>query len=352
MAIKAGELAKHIGAVCEGNPDVELDGISGVKEATPGDLTFVVQAKYLADLKDSKASAVIAPPQMEVEFPCIIRAPQARLALVKAIELLTPRECPPESMQMGVHPLSFIGKDVKLGEGVCIGPLAIVEDHAEIGSNTLIYSGAYVGRCSKIGKDCKIYPNVTVREEVTIGDRVILHSGTVIGADGFGYTKEEGIHYKIPQRGTVVIEDDVEMGANVTVDRATFGRTWIKKGIKIDNLVHIAHNVIIGENTIIVAQTGIAGSTELGKNVTLAGQVAVTDHVKIGDNAIVTGRSAVSKNIPPGIIVSGHPAIAQKDDQRIRANLSRLPSMAKRLKELEEKVTELTERLERETLER
>ncbi len=346
MAITAGELAKHVGGYCEGDASVELDGIAGIREAEPGDLSFIAHPKYVVDVKSTQASALIAPEGLEIDFPVIIRSSQPRLALVKAIEVLTPREIPPDSMKCGIHPLAFIGKDVSLGKGVHVGPFAVVEDNSEVGSNTLIYPGAYVGTRCKIGSDCMIYPNVTIREEILIGSRVVIHAGTVIGSDGFGYTKEEGIHFKIPQRGTVVIEDDVEIGSNVTVDRATFGRTWIRKGSKIDNLVQIAHNVVIGENCIIVAQNGIAGSSELGNNVTLAGQAAVTGHIKVGDNVVVTGRSAVTKNVPSNVIVSGAPARLQREDNRIMGNIQRLPELAKRLLELEHKVAEMSKLLE------
>jgi len=350
MGITAGQLARNINGYCEGDSNVELDGINGIREATKGDLTFIAHTKYLPDVKTTQASAIIAPPGMELDFPVIIRSNQPRFALIKAIELLMPRECLPESMKQGVHPLAFIGEGVVFGKNVSIGPMAIIEDHTEIGDNSVIYGGTYIGHRCKVGTDCKIYPHVTIREEITLGDRVIIHSGTIIGSDGFGYTKEEGIHYKIPQRGTVVIEDDVEIGANVAIDRATFGRTWIKKGTKIDNLIQIAHNVVIGENCIIVAQVGIAGSSDIGNNVTLAAQAGVTGHVKIGDNSIVTGRAAVTKNIPADVIVSGLPAKPQKEDQKIMANLQRLPLIVKRLQELEVKVKELTLELEQQKM--
>jgi UDP-3-O-[3-hydroxymyristoyl] glucosamine N-acyltransferase len=346
MAITAGELARHVGGYCEGDASVKLDGIAGIREAEPGDLSFIAHPKYVLDVKSTRASALIAPEGLEIDFPVIIRSSQPRLALVKAIEVLTPREIPPNSMKVGVHPLAFIGKDVSLGKGVQIGPFAVIEDNTEVGDHTLVYPGAYIGTRCKIGSDCLIYPNVTIREEIIIGNRVFIHAGTVIGSDGFGYTKEEGIHYKIPQRGTVVIEDDVEIGSNVTVDRATFGKTWIKKGTKIDNLVQIAHNVVIGENCIIVAQNGLAGSSEIGNNVTMAGQAALTGHIKIGDNVVITGRSAVTKNTPPNVVVSGAPARLQKEDNRIMANMQRLPELAKRLLELEHKVAELSKQLE------
>ena len=345
MGIKAQDLATLLGATCEGDGNVELEGISGIREAVAGELTFIAHHKYIDEIKTTKASCIIAPLDLACEFPCIIRVAQPRIALVKAIGVLTPQERLTESLKAGVNPRAFIGQDVVLGDNVHVGPFAIIEDDVHIGANTIVYPGTYIGPRSRIGTDCKFYPNVTIREEVIIGDRVIVHSGTVIGGDGFGYTKVEDIHYKIPQRGIVQVDDDVEIGSNVSVDRATFGKTWIKKGTKIDNLVQIAHNVIIGENCILVAEVGIAGSTELGNNVTLAGQVGVNGHIKIGDNSVVVGRGAVTKSLAGGEVYSGAPARPLKEDFRIIANINRLPELAKRLQEMEKKYEELSKLL-------
>jgi UDP-3-O-[3-hydroxymyristoyl] glucosamine N-acyltransferase len=358
MGITASELAVKIGGECEGDGNVIIHSIAGIREAVEGQVTFIADSnsKYVADIKSTRASAIIAPKDIDIlsfmsngngnnGHRAVIRADLPKLAMIKAQTLLAPKEKIAVSTNNGIHPLAFLGKDVTIGKGVHIGPFACVEDGSHIGDDTIIYPNAYIGSHCRIGAHCQVYPNVTIREDIQIGNRVIIHSGTVIGGDGFGYEAVNGEHYKVPQLGTVVIEDDVEIGANVTIDRATFGKTWIKKGTKIDNLVQIGHNVIIGENCIIVAQTGIAGSTELEDRVTLAAQVGVTGHIKIGSDTIVTGRSAVTKSIPSNACVTGHPAKPHKEDQKIMANVQRLPKLAKRVQELEQKLEELSQHL-------
>jgi UDP-3-O-[3-hydroxymyristoyl] glucosamine N-acyltransferase len=245
----------------------------------------------------------------------------------------------------GIHPTAVIGKEVILGKDVAVEPYVVIDDHAVIEDSTIIYMGVYVGHHTRIGKDCLIYPHVTIRERVTVGDRVIIHSGSVIGSDGFGFSTVKGAHHKIPQIGTVIIEDDVEIGANVTIDRARFDKTWIKKGTKIDNLVQIAHNVIIGENSVIVSQTGISGSTEIGNNVTLAGQSGIVGHITIGDNAVIAAQSGVTKSVPANTCVSGYPAKPHSKAKRINACLQRLPELFKSIVKLHERIGELETRL-------
>ena len=226
--------------------------------------------------------------------------------------------------------------ETTLGEGVFIGAYAVIEPGAKIGARSSISAHAYVGHGVQIGEDCRIYPHVTIRERCTLANRVILHPGVVIGADGFGYELRDGAHQKIPQTGIVQIENDVEIGANSTVDRARFGRTWIRKGTKIDNLVQIAHNVTVGENSILCAQVGISGSTRVGNFVTLAGKVGVNGHIEIGDGAIIGAMSGVPKSIKPGAIVIGAPARPMKDYKISLALLNRLAALFDRVKKLEE----------------
>lgn len=213
----------------------------------------------------------------------------------------------------------------------------MVEDNAQIGDQTILYAGVYVGQQVKIGANCVIYPHVSVRERVIIGNRVIIHNGAVIGSDGFGYASVAGMHQKIPQIGTVVIEDDVEIGANVTIDRARFDKTMIGRGTKIDNLVQIAHNVVIGENSIIVAQAGISGSTVIGKNVTVAGQAGIVGHISIGDDAVVAAQAGVTKSVPPRTCVSGYPAKPHNVAKRINAYVQRLPELFLKVSEIEKR---------------
>jgi UDP-3-O-[3-hydroxymyristoyl] glucosamine N-acyltransferase len=244
-----------------------------------------------------------------------------------------------------VHPNAVIGKNVSLGKDVAIGPYAVVADNVSIGEKTVIYSGCYIGHHTKIGSETLIYPNVSIRERTTIGSRVIIHSGTVVGSDGFGFATIKGMHHKIPQIGTVVIEDEVEIGANVTIDRARFDKTFIGKGTKIDNLVQIAHNVAIGENSIVVAQAGISGSTVIGKGVTLAGQAGLVGHITVGDGAIVAAQAGVTKSIPPNTLVSGYPAKPHDVARKVNACLQNLPKLYESVNELKKKIKELEEKL-------
>jgi UDP-3-O-[3-hydroxymyristoyl] glucosamine N-acyltransferase len=238
-----------------------------------------------------------------------------------------------------------IGEDVTVGKDSSIQAYAVIQDGAEIGDRTIVHPGSVVGHFTKIGADCIIFPRVVIRERITIGDRVIIHGGAIIGSDGFGFATVEGVHHKIPQIGTVVIEDDVEIGANTCVDRARFDRTIIKRGTKIDNLCQIAHNVVIGENSFIVAQTAIAGSARVGNGVILAGQTGVNGHIEIGDRAAVAGKSGVTRNIPPGASVSGFPAQPHRRELEMQRYMRKLPELAARIKELAEKVEELEQAL-------
>jgi UDP-3-O-[3-hydroxymyristoyl] glucosamine N-acyltransferase len=247
----------------------------------------------------------------------------------------------------GVHPTAIVADGVHLGNDVAVGPYAIVEKGTQIGDRSIIYGGCYIGHDAKIGKDTIIYPLVSLRERVEIGDRVIIHSGTVIGSDGFGFATVQGVQEKIPQIGTVIIEDDVEIGANVTIDRARFNRTLIGKGTKVDNLVQIAHNVTVGKHSIIVAQAGISGSTVVGDKVILAGQAGIVGHISIGDGAVVAAQAGVTKSIPNNTKVSGYPAKPHEHAKRVNACVQRLPLAYNKIKELEEEVARLKSILER-----
>lgn len=330
------EIAELVGGKIEGDSSIKIQGASGIKEAHPGDVTFLANSKYQSLMKETKATVIIVP--LDVSAPkgkTIIKHESPSLAFAKIMEKLGPE---PIKYSKGIHSTAIIGKNVKLGKDICIQAYVVIEDDAQIGDNTVVCSGSFIGKDAKIGADVLIYPRVVIRERVSIGNRCIIHSGSVIGSDGFGYATVRGIHHKIPQIGTVLIEDDVEIGANVTIDRARFDKTWIKKGTKIDNLVQIAHNVVIGENSIIVAQTGISGSTIVGNNVTLAGQSGTVGHIEIGDNAIIAARAGVTKSIAPGQIVSGYPAIPHNEAKKMQAIMHRLPKLYDRIIKLEKKL--------------
>jgi len=335
MQKTVGEIAKVLGGEVVGEPSVIIKGVSGIKEARHGEIAFVANPKYLSLIDESAASAIITSKDVKSASKPIIRTENPSLAFAKTISLFMPDEAKrPE----GIHPSAVIGKNVKLGENAAIQAYCVIEEGAEVGEGSILYAGVYLGQKAKIGKDCIIYPYVSIREKITIGDRVIIHNGTVIGSDGFGFAKLRGIHHKIPQIGTVIIEDDVEIGANVTIDRARFDKTLIGRGTKIDNLVQIAHNVIIGENSIIVAQAGISGTTVVGKNVTVAGQAGLVGHISVGDNAIVAAQAGVTKSVAPNTCVSGYPAKPHKIAKRINAYVQKLPNLFKQVAELEKKI--------------
>jgi UDP-3-O-[3-hydroxymyristoyl] glucosamine N-acyltransferase len=262
-----------------------------------------------------------------------LRVANPSLAFAQLLDKFAPA---PIQFASGVHPSAIIGRDVVLGEKVSIQPFVVIEDGAHVGENTVIGAHSYIGHETRLGVDCQIAPRVTVGARCVIGARVIIHSGAVLGSDGFGFEFANGRHVKIPQTGIVQIGDDVEIGANVTIDRARFGRTWIQEGTKIDNLVQIAHNVVIGKHCIIVSQAGISGSTRLGHYVTLAGQVGVVGHIEIGDQAIVAAQSGVTKNVAPKEVVFGYPAIAIRKSKEQLARISRLPKLYARVKKLEQ----------------
>lgn len=332
------EIAALIGGELVGDGQTVITGLSGIKEAREGDLSFVANDRYFPLVETTKASAIITPRGMTVASRPIIRTDNPSLAFARIASLVIETETP---HPRGIHPTAVIAPEARLGRDVTVGPYAVIEAGADIGDRTIIYSGAYVGAKSRVGADGLIYPHVIIRERVVIGARVIIHSGTVIGADGFGFVATNGIHEKIPQLGTVEVEDDVEIGANVTVDRARFDKTVIGRGTKIDNLVQIAHNVRIGRNCIIVSQVGISGSTIIEDNVTLAGQVGVAGHLTIGTGAVVASKSGVPSSLEPNAVYWGIPAKPMMEAKRVNACLQRLPSYVKTIQDLQKRVAEL-----------
>jgi UDP-3-O-[3-hydroxymyristoyl] glucosamine N-acyltransferase len=336
--MRLDKLATFLNGVVVGDGSVEITGVAGIKEAKEGDITFLVNPKYESYVATTKASAVIvANDHKKIPKP-IIQIENPYLAFLKAVRLF---RADTQRVDSGIHPTAVIGKNVTLGQRIAIGPFVVVDDDAELGDDVVVMALSYIGARCRIGTGTFVYPNVTIREDVGVGERVIIHSGAVLGSDGFGFARDGDAYQKIPQVGNVEIGDDVEIGANVTIDRATTGTTSIGRGTKIDNLVQIAHNVVVGENCIIVAQVGISGSTEVGKNVTLAGQVGIVGHIRIGDNAMVGSQAGVTKSVPPGARVSGYPAAPHETAKRLHASLKRLPQLIKQFKELEKRVRDL-----------
>lgn len=338
------EIAAIVKGEVVGDQNLVITGLSGIKEAKQGDLTFIANPKYIPLSRTTNASAILTPRNVEISGKPIIRTENPSLAFSRLASLMfeTDAFCP-----KGIHSTAIIAQDAVIGKNVAIGPYTIIESRAHVGDNTTIYSGCYVGHCTALGKNCLIYPNITIRERITIGDRVIIHSGTVVGSDGFGYVWADGKHEKIPQIGTVIIEDDVEIGANVTIDRARFDKTVIGEGTKIDNLVQIAHNVIMGKYCIIIAQVGISGSAVIGDGVMLAGQVGVHGHLTVGDGVRAAARTGITKSVPPHSTIAGYPAQPYMVEQRLDAALRRVPSYIKTILDLKKRVEELEKKLKK-----
>jgi UDP-3-O-[3-hydroxymyristoyl] glucosamine N-acyltransferase len=279
---------------------------------------------------------IISPDMQGVSIPAlVVKNPRYAFALALGIFYGKPY------IPGGISDRAVIGKDVVLGNDPTIHPNAVVADGAKIGSRVTLYPGVYVGGGSIIGDDAVLYPNVSIREGVSLGCRVIIHSGTVIGSDGFGFVTDGGRHHKIPQVGGVIIDDDVEIGANCTIDRATLGNTVIKKGTKLDNMVHVAHNVTIGEHCLLAGQSGVAGSSTLGNYVVVGGKVAISDHLTIEDRVMIAGGSGVAHNVPSGQVVAGYPAIPIRDWLKVQAVLPKLPELKKIVSQLENRINEL-----------
>ncbi len=335
MTLTVKELAALSGGELVGDSTLKITGAASLGEATQGEISFFANRKYVALLRKTRASAVFVPP----DFAEPINAAQIRVSNpTKAFEEVVLKFAPkPITFTPGIHPSAVVDPSAQLGDRVSIQPLAVIEAGAQIGDDTIIGAGSYVGRETIIGSACHIYPHVTIRERSRIGSRVIIHSGAAIGADGFGFEMIDGRQEKIQQLGIVQIDDDVEIGANTTVDRARFGRTWIQQGVKIDNLVQIAHNVVIGKNTVIAAQTGIAGSVQIGQRVLIGGQAGIIGHIEIGDNTAIGAQSGIPKSISGGAWWAS-PAVPLAEAQRQIAWVHRLGKLFARVKEIEKKL--------------
>lgn len=341
--MRLGELARRLGGVLHGDPGVEITGVAGIREAGEGDLTFLADPRYEAHAERTRAGAIlVAENHRRLPRPVIELADPYR-AFLEAIQILRPA---PPAVEPGIHPTAVIGRGVVLGAGVVVGAQAVIEAGAAIGDRTVVEALSYVGRGCRIGADARIYPGVVIREDCILGDRVIVHSGTVIGADGFGYLPGAGgRHLKIPQVGTVVIEDEVEIGAGCAIDRGTVGETRIGRGTKFDNLVHVGHNVQIGENSLLVAQVGVGGSTTIGRGVTLAGQAGLVGHIEIGDGTQVGAQAGVIHSLAPGTRWWGTPAMPLAQSKRVYAALKRTPELLREVAALRRQVAELTREL-------
>ncbi len=336
--MKLDELAAKLGAALSGPGDVEIRGVAGIAEAGANEITYLVDLKHVKELAACRAAAVIVPANVLApgHLPSLtVRNP--RYAFAQALRIFHERPY----AAGGVSERAMVGAGVVMGDDVTIHPHAVIADGARIGSRVTLYPGVYVGAGSVIGDDCVLYPSVCIREGVVIGDRVIVHAGAVVGSDGFGFVTEGGVHHKIPQVGGVVIEDDVEIGSNSTIDRATLGNTIVKKGTKIDNLVQIAHNVTVGEHCLLAAQVGISGSVRLGKYVVLGGKVGIADHLSIGDGVMAGGGTGIAKDVDPGQVIAGNYAMPFREWLKVQTVLPKLPELKRLVSELERRIRDL-----------
>lgn len=332
------ELASFLKGTAENdNPELKVKGVRGLVEAGPDDISFAVPP-HVEHCHLSRAGVmVLSPDDPKLDGRPVIRVENPRAAFAALLELFRAQE----QVERVISPLSYVSPEAKLGNNVAVQPFAVIESGAEVGDGCVIYPHAYVGKRVKVGRDCILYPGAVVREDCVLGDRVILQSGAVIGGDGFGYVTQGGRHTKVPQTGNVILQDDVEIGSNSCIDRATVDSTVVGRGTKIDNLVHLGHNDVLGENCLVVAHVGISGSVTVGNNVTFAGQVGTVGHITIGDNCLFGGRTGITANVPANSKMAGFPAMPFKDWLKHEANLRKAGDMLKRIKALEKELAAL-----------
>ncbi|MEK6755514.1 MAG: UDP-3-O-(3-hydroxymyristoyl)glucosamine N-acyltransferase [Bacteroidota bacterium] len=349
--MKVREIASLVGGEVVGDDSAEIAKVAKIEEAGSGDLTFLANPKYERFLATTRASAILVSSTLDTDrllgqtALTFIKVPDPYVAFLQVLKRLTPVLDP---FPTGIHPSAVVDATARIGRNVALGANVVVGKNAVVGNNTRISHGCVIGDEAFVGDECLLYPNVTVYHQCKIGTRVIIHSGVVIGSDGFGFApKADGTYEKIPQLGIVVVEDDAEIGANCTIDRATMGQTTLQRGVKLDNLVHVAHNVTIGENTVIAAQTGISGSTKIGKNVMIAGQVGIVGHIEIADKTVIMAQSGIPKSLPePGKTYFGYPAKEHRRALRIEAVVRSLPELAHEVQELARKVESLRSKIE------
>jgi len=333
MKAKLKDIADIVCGKVLGDLKTPITGIANIEDAKKNDLTFVLDDKNLPKAENSPAAAVLARDNIKPKKPAIL-VKNPRLAMAIILEKFKPKE----TLKKGIHKSVITGKNVKIPKDVSIQAFVTIGDNVTIGKGVKIYPNVHIGSDVSIGNESVIYPNAVIYDRITIGKRVIMHAGAVIGVDGYGFVFDEGRHKKIPQLGTVIIEDDVEIYSNTCIARATLGATIIKRGTKIDNLTHIAHNCIVGEDCALTALLGFAGSVTLGNRVSAAGQAGFNGHISVGDNTVVMAKAGVTKNIPSNSIISGFPAQNHKKEMEMQALLHRLPQLYKKVEELEKRL--------------
>jgi len=340
MQFSAEEIARAAGGKVIGDPGAKISGISDLKNADESCVSFVLSEKYVKQAEESRAKVIISDSVDTINGKTIIKVKNAKLAYIGIVSLLTPKEMQKEY----ISPKASVSQKAKIGKNVYLDDYAVIKDGAEISDGAVIYSGVFVGENSKIGKNTIIYPNVSIYRRTEIGDNTIIHAGCVIGADGFGFVEDCGNIVKVPQIGYVKIGNNAEIGANTTVDRGAFGPTVIGDNVKLDNLVQVAHNVKIGEGTIIAAQTGISGSTEIGKYSLVGGQVGFVEHIKVGNFVKIGAKAGISKDTADNAAVTGAPARPIMEQRRSEAYVMRLKELFVKVKELETEIKKLKEK--------
>jgi UDP-3-O-[3-hydroxymyristoyl] glucosamine N-acyltransferase len=329
--VKLRDLADRLGCRLEGDGTLDIVRVAGLDQAAPGDVTFLANPRYVQAAQTTRASAIILAEDADAAPCAMLRSPHPYRSFAQALAIFARDERPAS----GIHPTAVIASDARVGADPAIGPLVVIGAGVDIGARASIHPHVVIGPGARIGDDVVLHPRVSIRGGSILGARVVVQDGAVIGSDGFGFvTDNEGVHHKIPQQSCVVIEDDVEIGANTTIDRPAVGETRIKRGAKIDNLVQIAHGVTVGEHTIVAAQVGIAGSTRIGSHVVLAGQVGVAGHLEIGDRARATAQTGIPNDVEAGAFVSGYPAIDNRDWLKASAVVRKLPELKRRVAEL------------------
>ena len=337
------DIAEATNGEAVGQKEKRISGVAPFETADSNQITFAGGSKFLKQIDDTRAGAIFVPTGFTAPGKNLIGVSNPQLAFAKVVELFHPTIQPPSD----ISKMSAIASDLHSGDGVFIGAFATVGNRVTIGSDTIIQNGVFIGDEVSIGDKVVIHPNVTIMNGCRIGNRVTIHPGTVIGSDGYGFVPDSGRYYKIPQIGIVQIDDDVEIGACNTIDRATFGRTWIQRGVKTDNLVHIAHNVIIGEDSIIVAQVGIAGSTQIGHHAIMAGQAGIAGHLTIGSHVTVGPMTGVGRSVSDGEVVSsGSPSMPHRTWLRVQRVIPTLPEMKKKIAALEKQLADLEKRID------
>lgn len=333
--VRLAELAGILGAKLIGDGSLTVSRVRPLDEAGPGDLSFLHNPRYAEQARASRATAILVADADHLPGRPVLVCEHPYLALARALEALHPAP----RAEPGVHPSAWVSPEASVAESASVGAQAVVESGARVGARTVIGPGCVIGRGAEIGEDTRLHAQVVVREACRIGSRCILQPGVVVGADGFGFATVDGVHHKVPQVGIAVIEDDVELGANVCVDRATLGETRVGRGARVDNLVQIAHNVEVGPGSVLVSQVGIAGSTKLGAGVVMGGQAGAAGHLTIGDRAQITAKTAVFKDVAPGEMVSGNPARPHREFMRAQAGLGRLEDLRRRVAALQKRIT-------------